>query len=68
MKAEWSSAMEKSGELCVMTSGAHLTHKLFVDSLASIPQARRLSTLPSLDRELAPSGLMMWSVLELRPD
>ena len=65
-KAEWNSATEKYGELFAMTSGAHLMLKWSADSWALTPLERKPSTLPSLDKELDPSGLMMWSALERR--
>ena len=68
MKAGWNSAMEKCGEQFVMTSGALPMQLLSADSLASTPQAHKPSNLPSLVRELIPSGLMTWNAQELRLD
>ena len=61
MKDEWNFAMGKSGEQFVMISGAPLMQLLSVDSLASTPLEHSPLTLPSLDRELVPSGLTTWS-------
>lgn len=63
-KAAWNSVMEKCGAQFAMTSGELLMLKWCAANSGTTLLVPLLSTLPSLDKEQARSGLMMWSVLD----